>query len=61
MSRDIKSSNIMIVANKWIKLIDFGMAKRLFVNAIGHSHSTSTIVGTVSSRKLNVNFTFRVD
>lgn len=47
MHRDIKSSNIMLIANTWIKLIDFGMAKRLYVNEIGFSTSTSTMVGTI--------------
>ncbi|CAF0873983.1 unnamed protein product [Brachionus calyciflorus] len=47
MHRDIKSSNIMIVSNTWIKLIDFGMAKRLNVDEIGFSTSTSTMVGTI--------------
>jgi serine/threonine protein kinase len=47
-SRDIKSSNIMLVADTWIKLIDFGMAKRLYVKDMGgFSASTSTMVGTV--------------
>jgi serine/threonine protein kinase len=46
-SRDIKSSNIMLVADTWIKLIDFGMAKRLYVKDMGFSTSTSTMVGTV--------------
>lgn len=41
----------MIVSKTWIKLIDFGMAKRLNVNEIGFSTSTSTMVGTV---KLNI-------
>ena len=48
MHRDIKSSNIMLISNTWIKLIDFGMSKRLHVNGgIGNNHSTSTMVGTV--------------
>ena len=47
MFRDIKSSNIMVVSNTWVKLIDFGMAKRLYINGLGLSHSTSTLVGTV--------------
>ena len=38
----------MVVSNTWIKLIDFGMAKRLNVDEIGFSTSTSTMVGTVS-------------
>lgn len=38
----------MVVSNTWIKLIDFGMAKRLNVDDIGFSTSTSTMVGTVS-------------
>ena len=37
----------MLVSQTWIKLIDFGMAKRLFVDDVGFSLSTSTIVGTV--------------
>ena len=49
MHRDIKSSNIMLVADTWIKLIDFGMAKRLYVKDMGgFSASTSTMVGTVN-------------
>ena len=37
----------MIVSRTWIKLIDFGMAKRLHVNNYGFSQTTSTIVGTI--------------
>ena len=37
----------MLVSQTWIKLIDFGMAKRLIVDDVGFSLSTSTIVGTV--------------
>lgn len=37
----------MLVDQTWIKLIDFGMAKRLYIDDIGFSLSTSTIVGTV--------------
>ncbi len=37
----------MLVADTWIKLIDFGMAKRLYVKDMGFSTSTSTMVGTV--------------
>ncbi len=47
MHRDIKSSNIMVVNGTWIKLIDFGMAKRLNATEMGLNLSTSTIVGTV--------------
>jgi serine/threonine protein kinase len=37
----------MIISDTWIKLIDFGMAKRLIVKAAGYTPSTSTMVGTV--------------
>lgn len=37
----------MLVSETWIKIIDFGMAKRLHVDNIGFSLSTSTMVGTV--------------
>lgn len=47
MHRDIKSSNIILISRTWIKLIDFGMAKRLYADDIGFSLSTSTMVGTV--------------
>ncbi len=36
----------MIVSKTWIKLIDFGMAKRLHVNDYGYSN-TNTMVGTI--------------
>lgn len=50
MHRDIKSSNIMVVGGKIVKLIDFGMAKHFSVN--DHAYSdfeslTTTIVGTL--------------
>ena len=42
----------MLVDQTWIKLIDFGMAKRLYIDNIGNiSLSTSTIVGTVMNMK----------
>lgn len=47
MHRDIKSSNIMVISSTWVKLIDFGMAKRLYINGLGFSHSTCTLVGTI--------------
>ena len=37
----------MLISETWIKIIDFGMAKRLYVDNIGFSLSTSTMVGTV--------------
>ncbi len=51
MHRDIKSSNVMVVNERWIKVIDFGMAKRLNVDDMGLNMSTSTIVGTVRTRR----------
>jgi serine/threonine protein kinase len=37
----------MVISNTWVKLIDFGMAKRLYINGHLNSYSTSTLVGTV--------------
>lgn len=48
----------MVVSNTWIKLIDFGMAKRLNVDEIGFSTSTSTMVGTVNINFLVIFFIF---
>ena len=46
--RDIKSSNIIIVNKKTIKLIDFGMAKLLNVNPESYQvYPTNSCVGTV--------------
>ncbi len=41
----------MLINETWIKIIDFGMAKRLYVDNIGFSLSTSTMVGTVRKSK----------
>lgn len=41
----------MLINETWIKIIDFGMAKRLYVDNIGFSLSTSTMVGTVRKLK----------
>ena len=45
--RDIKSSNIMVISGTYIKIIDFGLAKRV-TSAYGpQADSTSTLVGTL--------------
>lgn len=61
MHRDIKSSNVMVVNERWIKVIDFGMAKRLNMDDMGLNMSTSTIVGTVRTRRALRYFLFRYD
>ena len=46
--RDIKSSNIMIVKGKFVKLIDFGMAKKADSSAYSRqSDNSETVVGTL--------------
>jgi len=52
----------MLINETWIKIIDFGMAKRLYVDNIGFSLSTSTMVGTVKKlKKIEKNYSKEIN
>jgi serine/threonine protein kinase len=48
LHRDIKSANIMIVGNYHVKIIDFGMAKRVTNAYTTQEDMNTSVVGTLA-------------
>jgi serine/threonine protein kinase len=48
IKRDIKSSNIIIINYTFVKIIDFGMAKKVQSPNQLQTDSNTTVVGTVA-------------